>query len=96
MTRIDLKNIVEKFIVKISPINHEGYNTSNMELKDNQAALILEVDEDGGVSVNVASGDPDAPAGAICQAIAVKLMQDEAFQAEIMDMIDVDDNDSDK
>jgi len=29
-------------------------------------------------------------AGAICQAIAVKLMQDEAFQAEIMDMIEVD------
>ncbi|MDD3813575.1 MAG: twitching motility protein [Desulfocapsaceae bacterium] len=67
-----------------------------MELKDNQAALILEVDEDGGVSVNVASGDIDGPAGAICQAIAVKLMQDEAFQAEIMDMIEVDDNDSNK
>jgi hypothetical protein len=61
-----------------------------MDLKDNQAALILEVDEDGGVSVNVASGDVDGPAGAICQALAVKLMQDEAFQAEIMDMIEVD------
>ena len=32
-----------------------------MELKDNQAALILEVDEDGGVSVNVASGEVDGP-----------------------------------
>ncbi|MBV5341760.1 MAG: twitching motility protein [Deltaproteobacteria bacterium] len=61
-----------------------------MELKNNQAALILEVGEDGGVSVNVASGDVDGPAGAICQAIAVKLMQDSAFQAEIMDMIEVD------
>jgi hypothetical protein len=62
-----------------------------MELKNNQAALILEVDDDGGVSVNVAAGDPDGPAGAICQAIAVKLMQDEDFQAEIMEMIEVDD-----
>jgi hypothetical protein len=62
-----------------------------MELKGNQAALILEVDEDGGVSVNVASGDADGPAGAICQAIAIKLMQDEAFQSEIMDMIEVED-----
>ncbi|MBV5340380.1 MAG: twitching motility protein [Deltaproteobacteria bacterium] len=61
-----------------------------MELKENQAALILEVDEDGGVSVNVASGEVDGPAGAICQAIAVKLMQDETFQTEIMDMIEVD------
>jgi hypothetical protein len=34
-----------------------------MDLKENQAALILEVDEDGGVSVNEASGDPDGPAG---------------------------------
>jgi hypothetical protein len=45
-----------------------------MELKENQAALILEVDGEGGVSVNVASGEADGPAGAICQEIAVKLM----------------------
>lgn len=64
-----------------------------MELKNNQAALILEVGEDGGVSVNVASGDTDGPAGAICQAIAVKLMQDEAFQSEIMDMIEMENGD---
>jgi len=61
-----------------------------MELKENQAALILEVGEDGGVSVNVASGNKNGPASAICEAIAVKLMQDENFQAEIMNMIDVD------
>ncbi|MDD3814290.1 MAG: twitching motility protein [Desulfocapsaceae bacterium] len=65
-----------------------------MELKNNQAALILEVDEDGGVSVNVASGDDNGPAGAICQAIAVKLMQDEAFQAEIMDMLEVEEREA--
>lgn len=61
-----------------------------MDLKENQAALILEVGEDGGVSVNVASSDENSPAKAICDAIAVKLMQDEAFQAEIMDMIEIE------
>jgi hypothetical protein len=44
--------------------------------------------------VNVASGEVDGPAGAIWQAIAVKLIQDEAFQVELMDMIDVDGDDS--
>lgn len=52
----------------------------------------MEVGEDGGVSVNVASGDENSPAKAICDAIAVKLMQDEAFQAEIMEMIEVDED----
>lgn len=52
----------------------------------------MEVGEDGGVSVNVASGNENGPASAICEAIAVKLMQDENFQAEIMDMIDVDES----
>lgn len=66
-----------------------------MELQGNQAALILEVGEDGGVSVNVVAGDPDGAAGAICQAIAVKLMQDEAFQEEIMEMIEVEEEDTD-
>lgn len=65
-----------------------------MELKNNQAALILEVDEDGGVSVNVASSDENSPAKAICDAIAVKLMQDENFQAELMNMIEVDGEDA--
>jgi len=81
------------FFAQAHQANHgdgEVYKTLNMELKNNQAALILEVDEDGGVSVNVASGEVDGPAGAICQVIAVKLIQDEAFQMEIMDMIDVD------
>ncbi len=61
-----------------------------MELKENQAALILEVGEDGGVSVNVASGNENGPASAIYETIAVKLMQDENFQVEIMNMIEMD------
>ncbi len=64
-----------------------------MELKDNQAALIIEASKDGEIKVDVAFGNVDGLAGAICQAIAVKLMQEEAFQAEIMEMIDVEERD---
>ena len=61
-----------------------------MELRDNQAALILEEDENGEVSVNVAASEMDGLTGSICQAIAKKLMYDEEFQAEIMDMLTPD------
>ncbi len=63
-----------------------------MELKENQSALVLEVDEDGEVSVNVASGDPDGLTAALCTAIAQKLTQDEDFQEELMDMVDSEGN----
>lgn len=59
-----------------------------MELQANQSALILELDEDGEISVNVASGDQNSLTAQICQAIARKLMSDEKFQAEVMDMLD--------
>ncbi len=59
-----------------------------MELKDNQSALILEVDEHGEVMVNVASSDIDGLTGSICTALAEKLMGDEQFQEELMEMID--------
>lgn len=59
-----------------------------MELKPNQSALILEVDEDGEISVNVASGDQDSLTAQICQAIAIRLMSDETFQTEIMDALE--------
>ena len=61
-----------------------------MELRDNQAALILEEDDNGEGSVNVAASEMDGLAGSICQAIAKKLMYDEEFQAEIMDMLTPD------
>ncbi len=38
----------------------------------------------------MSSGNKNGAASAICEAIAVKLMQDENFQTEIMGMIDVD------
>lgn len=58
-----------------------------MELKENQSALILETDEKGEISVNVASGDHDGLSAAICTVIAERLMGDEQFQEEIMGMI---------
>ena len=58
-----------------------------MELKDNQSALILESDENGEITVEVASPDQNGLSGALCIAIAQKLMQDEDFQAELMDMM---------
>lgn len=59
-----------------------------MELLDNQSALILEEDENGEISVNVATGDTECLTAQICQAIAMKLMSDEQFQNELMDMLD--------
>ena len=59
-----------------------------MELKDNQSALVLGVDEDGGITVEVASGDHDGLAAAICGAIAKKMLTDKVFQEEIMDMVE--------
>ena len=59
-----------------------------MELLSNQSALILEEDENGEIEVNVASGDLEGLTGALCQAIATKLMGDEKFQQELMEMIE--------
>ncbi len=46
--------------------------------------------KNGEISINVASGDIDGLTGALCQAIATKLMQDEEFQEELMDMLEVE------
>ena len=58
-----------------------------MELKDNQSALILESDENGEITVEVASQNHDGLSASLCVAIAKKLMQDEGFQAELMGMM---------
>ena len=59
-----------------------------MELKDNQAALILEVSEQGEISVEVAVNEQENEdrdiATAICQVIALKLVNDAQFQNQIM------------
>lgn len=43
-----------------------------MELKPNQSALILTVDEEGEITVDVESSDFNGLTGQICQAIAKK------------------------
>ncbi len=59
-----------------------------MELNENQAALILEADDNGEISVDVSSIDPNGLAGALCHAIALKLMNDVQFQNELMEMLE--------
>ena len=59
-----------------------------MELNENQAALILEADEEGEITVNVSSPDPNGISGALCHALAIKLTQDSDLQAELIQMIE--------
>lgn len=59
-----------------------------MELKENQAVLLLESDENGEISVNVVASDPNGLSGAICHALAEKLMTDEQLQSELLAMIE--------
>ncbi|MBU1565078.1 MAG: twitching motility protein [Proteobacteria bacterium] len=56
-----------------------------MELKMHQAALILDIGEDGSITVNVNAENMDGLAGKICIAMAKKLLNDEGFQAELME-----------
>jgi hypothetical protein len=58
-----------------------------VELKDSQAALILETSDEGEISVEVAAADMDGLASQLCQHIARKLIGDEAFQQELMAML---------
>ncbi|MEN8199500.1 MAG: twitching motility protein [Thermodesulfobacteriota bacterium] len=64
-----------------------------MELSHNQSALILEIDDQGEISINVASGDMEGLTAALCQVLAAKLTEDEAFQEELMGMLEFEDED---
>jgi len=59
-----------------------------MELESNQAALVLEVNDEGEVSVNIATHDSENLSAEICQIIDQKLTKDEKFQSEIMDALE--------
>ena len=61
-----------------------------MELKNNQSAIILDASEDGQITVDIASPDMAGFTGKLCVAIAKKIMHDEKFQAELMDMMEDD------
>ena len=61
-----------------------------MELKENQAALILEASAEGEITVDVQAQDLQGFASALCHALAVKLMNDEQLQGELMDMVEAE------
>lgn len=61
---------------------------AEIKLNGNQAALILEVSEDGEIKVDIAVDESETEASAfaadLCQAIAMKLINDQNFQEEIL------------
>ena len=61
-----------------------------MELKENQAALVLEASAEGEITVDVQALDLQGFASALCHALAVKLMNDEQLQGELMDMVETE------
>ena len=67
-----------------------------MELKENQAALILEASPDGEITVDVQALDLQGFASALCHALAVKLMNDEQLQGELMDMVEAGEQQAEK
>ncbi len=54
-----------------------------MELKENQAALILEASAEGEITVDVQAQDLQGFASALCHALAIKLMNDEQIAGRI-------------
>ena len=61
-----------------------------MELKENQAALILQAPAEGEITVDVQALNLQGFASALCHALAMKLMNDEQLQGELMDMLEAE------
>ena len=61
-----------------------------MELKEDQGALILEASAEGEITVVVQALDLQGFASALCHALAIKLMNDEQLQGELMDMLEAE------
>ena len=61
-----------------------------MELKENQAALILEASAEGEITVDVQALNLQGFASAQCHALTMKLMNDEQLQGELMDMLEAE------
>ena len=64
-----------------------------MELKENQAALILEASAEGEITVDVQAQDLQGFASALCHALAMKLMNDEQLQGKLMDIVEAGEQD---
>ena len=67
-----------------------------MELKENQAALILEASADGEITVDVQALNLQGFASALCHALAIKLMNDEQLQGELMDILEAGEQQAEK
>ena len=67
-----------------------------MDLKENQAALILEASSDGEVTVDVQAQNLQGFASALCHALAIKLVNDEQLQGELMDMVEAGEQQAEK
>ena len=67
-----------------------------MELKENQAALILEASADWEITVDVQALDLQGFASALCHALAIKLMNDEQLQGELMEMVEAGEQQAEK
>ena len=61
-----------------------------MELKENQAALILQASAEGEITVDVQALNLQGFASALCHALAIKLVNDEQLQGELMDMLEAE------
>ena len=59
-----------------------------MQLKNNQSALIIETSDDGEVTVDVTSPDIKSFGGRLCIAIGKRIMNDDSFQNELIDMME--------
>ena len=67
-----------------------------MELKENQAALILQASAEGEITVDVQALDLQGFASALCHALAIKLMNDEQLQGELMDILEAGEQQAEK
>ncbi len=62
----------------------------SIELKNNQAALLLDIGADDSITLNVNAENMDGLAARLCIAMAKKLLADAGFQSELMDMVEDD------
>ena len=59
-----------------------------MRARSPQAALILEASAEGEITVDVQALDLQGFASALCHALAIKLVNDEQLQGELMAMVE--------
>jgi len=60
----------------------------SIELKNNQAALLLDIGADDSITINVNAENMDGLAARLCIAMAKKLLTDIDFQSELMGMVE--------